>query len=269
MSVPCATAESSLYQSRKQYRTRAGGLNRRSDGIHLADSVEECVEDCVNECLWAGGLRYECEPPCRHSCQTGPPPPCDSFWVDGREYCCTRNTEPCIGPVRADGGRNVSCLHPGMACCQGISYWLDSEVCINGTVERCWPRPTCPPFGCCKMDEVCTDEGCVPQNQICPRSQRRCKPHEECTHDEGCIPRDQVCGPSNRRCKEPGEVCTAQGCCDRGKATEGRTRCCIGKVPCKEDCCDECCPGGICCNYPGKCRQRIVERGKPPVWVCS
>lgn len=266
MFVPVATAESALYQTTKQYRAGAGGTGM-GFGVRLADCESECMAECMGG--EGGGLRYECEPMCRHRCSSPPLPRCEPFMVDGKEYCCYEGTERCIGPVRPDGGRNVSCLHPGMRCCEGISYWTDIEVCVNGTVERCWPRPTCPPFGCCKMDEVCTDEGCVPQDQICPRSNRRCKAHEECTHDEGCLPRDQVCGPSNRRCKPPDEVCTGQGCCDQDKATASRSRCCTGgKTACGDDCCDQCCPGGICCNYPGKCTQSVLERGKPSVWGC-
>lgn len=266
MFVPGPTAESALYQSRKHYRTVAGGAGV-GGGVQLAS----CVDECMSECMAGGGESFECKPMCRHSCSSPPPPPCDSFRVDGKEYCCFRGTERCIGEVRPDGGRNVSCLQRGMGCCNGIAYWLDTEVCLNGNVQRCWPGEKCMPFGCCKPEEACTPEGCIPRSELCAASGRRCKPGEVCT-SEGCVPRSEFCPASGRRCA-PGEVCTQQdGCCRQDSATSSRSRCCGNQHPCPtiggEECCDECCEGQACCNHPGTCGKRTVVRGQPGVPYC-
>ncbi len=262
MFVPGVTAHTSLYRTRKQYRA-ASGRTFAKGGVRLAD----CMDDCMSECMAAGGESYECKPMCHQTCTSPPLPPCDSFWVDGKEYCCFRGTDPCIGEVRPDGGRNVSCLQRGMSCCNGISYWSDMSVCINGVIQNCWPGQTCWPFGCCKPDEACTDEGCVHRSQLCPGSGRRCKPHESCT-EEGCVPRSEICPGSGRRCK-PGEVCTQQGgCCPQDKATPSRSRCCGAKQPCGEDCCDQCCGGKVCCPGHGRCGERVLARGQPGVPWC-
>jgi hypothetical protein len=249
MLLPGATAESTLYQTSRQYRAVAGTV-RTDVGVQLADS---CFDRCIDQCI-AGDdsglptslLVQECTPVCRERCHLVPwacePGTKLCFRTGFRPHCCPETHECC--QVLDPGGTryHLECCPPGQTCCFRFGCYAPGEQ--QCTEHGFCPagNPTCHGY-CCNVGEVCTLDGCSPPDRVC--LDRRCAPGEVCT-PQGCCPSDRAtlegCCPAGQticqgHCCQPNWSCSSTlGCCPPGR--------CCETAPCEQG---RTCCGGMCC----------------------
>lgn len=259
--MPGATAEFSLYRTRRHYRARAGPI-RGEGAVHPADA---CVEECVRDCVAGGGdvpgelLDRECRVPCTNWCRELRLPQCGTGeklcrrLTTGQPECCPESHECCTvfdwnGIIPSF---NV-CCPPGQVCCHGNGCYvpgerqcsdhalcrLDQEVCDT---DCCDPGERCEPGlgGCVPGAAVnCGGTLCVPPD-VCRAG--RCCPPGAATSSQ-CCPSGVSC---QNECCRSGEICTRLGCLPQGDYCNETTGCPAGKYCCDNiKCCGEAGPGG-------------------------
>jgi hypothetical protein len=248
MPLPPVTAELSLYQSSRHYRT-VPQASSADDVVHLADA---CVDECIQDCLAVanGGdvpgslLELECRIPCVHWCRESRLPQCRSGeklcrrLSTGQPECCPQSDECC---TIFDWNGIISsyniCCPPGKSCCHGNGCYVPGER-------------QCSEHALCRMDQTVCGTQC-------------CDPGEKCEPGLGCAPISAVnCGGA--LCVPP-NVCRANKCCPPAAATS--SQCCASGVSCQDECCKVgeictrlgCLPQGEYCNETSPC---------PPLHYC-
>jgi hypothetical protein len=212
MSLPRATAESSLYRSSGHYRLLAGGTSS-DNGVHLAD---RCFDDCMAECTTDP---LTCKFECRHQCES-PGALCEPgyqvCWHDhGHRRCCPETTECCAYYDYPSLRQALGCCQAGQKCCYPYGGCYDPRVqqCTPSGLWNCPSDRTLCRGVCCEIGQVCTPQGCTAPESVCHG--QRCAPGERCT-PQGCCPESRVtpagCCPRDRvmcdgKCCEAGENC--------------------------------------------------------------
>lgn len=275
MPGPTATAASSLYRTRRSYRSVGlPGVVRQA-----ASCVDACMSDCVAASAEAGLsaalAKVECRPMCKVTCGVNPIHEyCPTgeklcYHVGLRAVCCPETHECCRRTDPQTLHYENECCAPGQRCCHGRCFTMppgmvcsDDGPCVETRLCRgrcCRGNETCKAEGCCapgracgdhccRGDELCKGQVCCPPDRVlstgcCPEGQVACKVRTEGPPqgEPGGEPGGEPTVVIVEKCCPTGWSCASEACCPPG-------RCCENGVPCPQGThCDQ----GICCR-PGE-----------------
>ena len=200
--------------------------------------------------------------------------------------CATCGRPPRRGaPRRCTPKRDGTACRDCGTCRRGVCSNPSGGIC-DGRAGACSPcdraTGTCKPPVACRLCEVCTKDGCRPDDTKCGPGQACCPTTGECgpKADPCCVPctSDGACCPAGRACIDPGPLRPNHCRCDtatqtpcgrngdgtfRECCTDGEAACLGGKCcPAARVCGDTCCPEGQRCDRTTGTCCLVCENGR-------